>query len=423
MADQFTLLIRLISGVGISMKIINKYILFFYVGFFFKAFSAHGPIETDVLIVGAGPAGLVLSNCLEKYGEDIKYLNIEANQGASSVSKATGLHVNSMNIIHCIGMHLSTSIIEAGVKLDCNIIVNNQKVVRQVDFSHGVLPHELNISISQESLEKILNVKPLSSNCLWYGHSLVDFFYEGDYILCLVKNCMDDSVKEIKTKFLAAADGGKSLIRKKLGIEFPGDTTAELSFSFDAKVLKDFEGVTVESDVIHNRHNMMYMHSNENGRLVMVPIDKKGTYKISGKVPDDLDQGSISNKVLCEIAHLRSGVHIDESSLNGLVYYRTQSRIAQRFSENNRIFLMGDAAHLFFPAGGYGLNIAVEDAYFLSDAIVECLSKHDDSKLKAYSKSRRDRALAVQQDSCSKKQALSNVDVPSSRAEKEVQVY
>lgn len=125
---------------------------------------------------------------------------------------------------------------------------------------------------------------------------------------------------------------------------------------------------------------------------------------------------------LVSIVEHRSKILINPDSITGLSFYHTASRIATAFKDR-RIFLIGDAAHLFFPAGGYGMNVALEDSFTLgwrlacTEAGVSPSSVFD-----SFASERRANALEIQADATQKKAALERSALKP-EDEKEEQIY
>lgn len=415
-----------------------KFSIAFLASFFFFTFSYAMDCErddTDVLIVGGGPSGLVLSKMCELH--KIPYTLVETNKTTTSYSKATGLHISSMKILNELG--IAQDILDNSIRLDKNILINNDEVTRTINFNHGELPHERNTSISQEILEKIFLSHLNHKEKILYGHTLTgyssdsEFFYSTisylginptikqvrEYLalkqifsLDTVEKCIHSlywnykKEKSIRSKFIVGADGGKSSIRKKLGISFDGETNPELSFSFDARI--------ENKEIIDP--NSMYVFSNSTGRIVVVPIND-GLHKIAGKFPNDCKE--LESDALETFVLERSPLKIIKETIVGKIKYHVHSRITAQMRVGN-ILLIGDAAHVFYPTGGYGMNLGIKEAFLLGKAMNEYLNNGIDL-LDSFQEERLLEAKTIREDA-TKKQEISK-DLNTKENVQEVQAY
>lgn len=184
---------------------------------------------------------------------------------------------------------------------------------------------------------------------------------------------------------MIAADGGASHIRKGLNIDFNGKTASGKASSFDARVITQLD------------KNTMYMFSSDGRRLVLVPTGRD-IYKISGRIQES---EPINTLLVTKNVQKYAGIEIDRESIKGLITYNVHARIASNFRINN-IFLIGDAAHVFYPAGGYGLNVAVKDAFMLGNALTRYFLDNTTTWIDKFEEDRMQEASIILRDSISK---------------------
>ncbi|MCB1081753.1 MAG: FAD-dependent monooxygenase [Chlamydiia bacterium] len=317
------------------------------------ALLSHQP--SNILIVGAGSSGLLLALLLQKSGQNFQI--IEKKPAPDGLSKATGVHANSLKLLDKID--LADEIGSHAIELLVNNFVVDGTFEKKILFPQGKGKNDKNLSISQNTVEDIF-VQTLKKDgvTIDYNSTLTHFQNDSDGVQAIIET--DNAAYTRRFDFLIGCDGASSTVRKILNINFPGETTPEWSFTFDAQILSE-----------PLRPQEMYTYTTKNERLVVVPIPGDRLYKFSGRISDDLHakfaQEDLEAKraELAELVFKRSGIEIDLQTLSGLCFYHTQSRLASSMHEK-RVFLVGDAAHLFFPAGGYGLNTALEDAYALA---------------------------------------------------------
>jgi 2-polyprenyl-6-methoxyphenol hydroxylase-like FAD-dependent oxidoreductase len=323
------------------------------------------------------------------------------------------VHKSTLKLLDKLG--LIDKITKRSIKLNGNNLYVEGKLVQKIVFEQGRDLNDKNISIDQSILEEILQNNLTSSNKeIRWGKKLVSFEQSEDSITATVQDVVTGVMDLISARFLVAADGAKSTVRKEMGISFKGVTTPEISFTFDAKVITSFY-----------IKNEMAMFTKGLDRLVVVPLPED-IYKFSGRVSDSWIQLHKSNlyKQLATVVQERSDIEIDPQTIRGVSFYHTASRIATCIKDR-RVFLIGDAAHVFFPAGGYGLNTAIEDAFSLAWRLNLVQKKiFNRVILDDFSRERIENALQIQADSNQKK-AESEIIISSAKefVKKEMQVY
>jgi 2-polyprenyl-6-methoxyphenol hydroxylase-like FAD-dependent oxidoreductase len=294
--------------------------------------------------------------------------------------------------------------------------------VRRVDFRNGEQLEEQNVSCSQSVLESALR-KKIDSSCFLQGVDFQRFEQDGKNIrVCAVGK--DGEHYEIVGRVLIGADGAKSHVREQLQISFEGETTVELSFSFDVNYVG---GVPLSS-------NIFYLLSHGPKRLVLSPIKSvPPRFKASGTLVsllegfDDnevkrMDEEVVLPRLLESIQH-GFNLYFDPESVSGVTFYRTQSRMADRF-ENFPVLLIGDAAHAFWPAGGYGLNLAIKEGVQLACTIAKHQNLGEDAFKAAvcqFAAERREKALIIQADTQLKKEKYAD-NSKANQAEREDQI-
>ena len=323
------------------------------------------------------------------------------------------MHKSTLKLLDKLG--LIDKITKRSIKLNGNNLYVEGKLVQKIVFEQGRDLNDKNISIDQSILEEILQNNLTSSNKeIRWGKKLVSFEQSEDSITATVQDVVTGVMDLISARFLVAADGAKSTVRKEMGISFKGVTTPEISFTFDAKVITSFY-----------IKNEMAMFTKGLDRLVVVPLPED-ICKFSGRVSDSWIQLHKSNlyKQLATVVQERSDIEIDPQTIRGVSFYHTASRIATCIKDR-RVFLIGDAAHVFFPAGGYGLNTAIEDAFSLAWRLNLVQKKiFNRVILDDFSRERIENALQIQADSNQKK-AESEIIISSAKefVKKEMQVY
>ena len=361
------------------------------------------------LIVGAGPSGLCVANLLQSFGR--KFVLIEAQAEFDQFSKATGVHSNTLKLLDKLG--LIEEISKKSIVFNGNRIFNEGKLVKEIEFTQGQEPNDKNISISQYSLQKILQGRLKSQ--IQFNSRLVDFEQTDESVTAVVEKASQGRFS-IKAKYLIACDGAKSIVRHQLNIPFEGETSPEWSFTFDAKVL-----TKLDSD-------KMYMYTKDNALLVMVPLPQG--FKFSGRVSTEwhakLSEADATERctLLARLVFERSALELDAKTIQGFSLFHLAARIASTMRDK-RIFLVGDAAHVCYPNKGYGLNTAIEDAFSLAWRLVAAENNSVDNILEAFNRERLENARQIQADSTQQKKSDDNLktDAKALEKQKEEQIY
>ncbi|KAG0249612.1 hypothetical protein DFQ27_009909, partial [Actinomortierella ambigua] len=163
----------------------------------------------------------------------------------------------------------------------------------------------------------------------------------------------------VRSKYLIAADGGRSVVRHKLNIEFPGRTRPHRMILFDG---------LVDTELDCKQFNLV-MGSNDHTIGVIPMTDGRVRCIVdAGEIdPSNPDVGVPTFEDFQKLASETTGsLRFDIKTTEWLTYYRVNERIADQYSFKGRIFLAGDAAHVHSPVGGQGMNLGLQDAFNLT---------------------------------------------------------
>lgn len=325
-------------------------------------------LETEVLVVGAGPTGLTLALDLAQRG--VKTMLVERHERPLYLPKMERTNPRSMEIFRRLG--LADSIRAAGypadVAMDIFIVnslaeppllqlkfpsVNEAKAHIRFcqDASMPLEPYQL---ISQYTLEPLMldAVKRHPNVVVKQGAELVGLQQDANGVSATLQT-KDGEVK-VRSKYLAGCDGGTSFVRKHLGIELEG--TGVISTA--RQVFFECEDFYEKCKVPPGRHYYFAHKESAKGGIpgVIVVQDDRKHFGLHSIMPVDHDW-------VTEIRELTGlDIHPTIISVNE---WRQNIMVANRYADG-RIFMAGDACHLFIPAGGLGMNTGVCDAYDLS---------------------------------------------------------
>ena len=301
--------------------------------------------DTEVLIVGAGPTGLMLAGELALTGVDVAIIERRASQDLAG-SRAGGLHARSLEVLDQRG--IADRFIAEGQKAQTAMFAG----VR-LDIGDFPTRHNYGLGLWQNHIERLLAEwvdeleAPIHRGCEVTGVAQDD---AGVHVM------LGDG-RSLRAKYLAGCDGGRSFVRKAAGIEFPGwDPTTSSLIAEVEMTGKPPYGVHRTALGIHSFGKAKYeirdgeiIYSDEGPMRVMVTERQVGP--ATEPTLRDLSEALIA---ACGTDY---GVH----SPTWISRFTDMTRQAAAYREG-RILLAGDAAHIHAPDSGQGLNTGVQDA-------------------------------------------------------------
>ncbi|ARI78751.1 FAD-dependent monooxygenase [Halobacillus mangrovi] len=325
-------------------------------------------IETDVLIIGAGPAGLMAANELQK--RDVDYLCLEKRTGPSELSKALGIQARTLEMFELLGVH--QSFLRRGYPGPGSKLHLGGENPSLVELYHIESRYPYLLIIPQSETEKILeeHLSALGGE-VSRKHEVVEVIEadRGVYV-----NAMHDGeLKKYFAKYLLACDGAHSKVRQDLDVTFEGEDEGYTFFLGDV-------------DVPSLNEIYINMHLNDRGAVAFFPY-KDGSYRVVGL--DRAKQG-LPHKDELTLDELQESLNTILSepyqvkNPKWLSYFGTAHRQVPNYRKG-RVFFIGDAAHIHNPIGGQGMNLGLEDAANLGWKLDAVLKGHaNDSFLDSY---------------------------------------
>ncbi len=341
----------------------------------------HSTIE--VLICGAGAAGLTLAIELARRG--ISFRLIEKMSAPFPGSRGKGIQPRTQEIFEDLGI-LDKMMAAGGLYPRQRVYRDDGSYLdsdmgEQVDPSPAE-PYHLPLMLPQFLTEHVMRERLNElGHGVEFGFELTGFQQDGSGVIARLAGTAGEQV--LHTRYLVGADGGRSYVRKALGVDFPGQTLGVRALVADVVLT----GLGRDAWHQFNGSDMKRM-------LSICPLAGTDLFQIQAPIPQDA-QADLSAQGLAALIAERTGrTDITVHSVSWSSDYQMSARLAERYRVD-RVFLMGDAAHVHPPTGGQGLNTSVQDAYNLGWKLAAVLKGAQEDLLDSYEAERRRVAQAV----------------------------
>jgi 2-polyprenyl-6-methoxyphenol hydroxylase-like FAD-dependent oxidoreductase len=313
---------------------------------------ARSPADAQILIVGAGPSGLVLALWLAKMGVRARIIDKAAEPGTTS--RALAVQARTLEFYRQIG--LSQSVIDRGHRVAAlNLWVRQARAahVRIEDMGEGLSPFSFPIIFPQDEHERLL-IERLSEAGVQVERNveLTGFEERADGIHATVRNAAGTE-ETVAVAYLAGCDGARSKVREVLQTGFPGGTYDHFFYVADVQAA----GAPMDGE--------LHVALDTADFLAVFPLKGAGRARLIGSVKgtagadrehlafDDVSDAAIQN------------LKVEVQRVNWFSTYHVHHRVAHHFRKG-RAFLVGDAAHVHSPVGGQGMNTGIGDAINLA---------------------------------------------------------
>ncbi len=310
-------------------------------------------MNVDVLIVGAGPTGLMLGNQLARRG--VHALVVDRNPGPSIQTKALGVQARTLEIYSHLG--IAERALELGTRATgANMWVEGRRAARVPlgDIGRDLSPYPFLLILGQDDNERLLGESLRGRGvAVQWNTELVGLEQSPEHVSALVKRA-DGSILEITADWVAGCDGAHSAVRSLGQIPFPGAPYEHVFFVADTRVT----GPMVPGEL------NVYLW--QGGFHLFFPMRGSDHWRVVGIVPPDLRaRVDLDFNALLPSIRNELGSPLLFQACSWFSTYRIHHRRAERFRDR-RCFLLGDAAHIHSPVGAQGMNTGLQDAYNLA---------------------------------------------------------
>jgi 2-polyprenyl-6-methoxyphenol hydroxylase-like FAD-dependent oxidoreductase len=331
--------------------------------------------HTQVLVVGAGPTGLVLALWLARQGVQVRI--IDKADAPGTTSRALAVQARTLELYR--QLDLAEAVVSRGHTVPAVNLWTEGKPRARIDFSEvgeGLSPHPyLNIFPQDEHERLLIDRLQALGVTVERPVELVGFEQDAGGVRARLGGPAGESLCE--ADYLAGCDGARSITREVLGAGYPGGTYQHLFYVADVVAC----GPPMNGE--------LHVDLDEADFLAVFPLAGPGRARLIGTVrderaehPETLRFEDVSRRAM---DHLRVRVE----RVNWFSTYRVHHRVTDRF-RSGRAFLLGDAAHIHSPAGGQGMNTGIGDAINLAWKLATVLAgRADDAVLDSYETERR----------------------------------
>jgi 2-polyprenyl-6-methoxyphenol hydroxylase-like FAD-dependent oxidoreductase len=304
-------------------------------------------MDTEVLVVGAGPTGLVLALWLARLGIRVRIIDKAAGPGGTS--RALAVQARTLELYRQLGF--ADQVVRAGLEFTAANLWARGVRAAHVEFGKfGAVasPFPYGLIYPQDEHERFLigQLEKLDVR-VERATELLDFEDVDGQIVARLQD------STCKAAYLAGCDGARSAVRERLGFSFPGGTYEHLFYVADVEA----SGPLLDHE--------LHVSIDESDFAAIFPLKEEGRARLIGtirpgaeKEGEQLDWKDVSTKLLQRL-------RIDVRRVNWFSTYHVHHRVAARFRQG-RAFLLGDAAHIHSPVGGQGMNTGIGDAVNLA---------------------------------------------------------
>ena len=307
--------------------------------------------DCDILIVGAGPTGLVLALWLAKLG--VRCRIIDRAEEPGTTSRALAVHARTLELYR--QLDLTEAVLQNGHKVPgVNLWVKGEKKVH-LDFTAvgedltaypflHIFPQDEHERLLAARLERLGVAVERKTSLISYSEE------EGGIIARLAT---DGGEQQCRAAYIAGCDGARSRVRETMGTGFPGGTYAQIFYVADV----DAAGPAADGE--------LHVDLDEADFLAVFPLKGQGRARLIGTVRGERAQHPETLKFEDVAKQAIQHMKVEVKSVHWFSTYRVHHRVTQHFRKG-RAFLLGDAAHIHSPVGGQGMNTGIGDAINLA---------------------------------------------------------
>ncbi len=308
--------------------------------------------QSDVLIVGAGPTGLVLALWLTKAGAKVRIVDKTASPGTTS--RALAVQARTLELYR--QLDLTDAVVARGHRVPAgNFWIKGERKARipLQDIGKGLTPYPFMQIFPQDEHEGLLIERLGALGVDVERQTELVSFVESEHGVTARLRGPDGGEQEHRARYLAGCDGARSKVRETIGTGFPGGTYRQVFYVADI----DGEGAALDGE--------LHIDLDRADFVAIFPLAGRGRARLIGTVRDERADRAETLTFDDISDHAISQMKVSIRKVNWFSTYHVHHRVTQHFRKG-RAFLAGDAAHIHSPAGGQGMNTGIGDAINLA---------------------------------------------------------
>jgi 2-polyprenyl-6-methoxyphenol hydroxylase-like FAD-dependent oxidoreductase len=307
---------------------------------------------TEVLVVGAGPTGLLLALILTKLGVGVRIIDETAEPGTTS--RALAVQARTLEFYR--QLDLADDVVDRGLRLNAVNLWRRGEQAAHVQLGpigEGLSPFPFGIIFPQDEHERLLVEKLLALGVAVERRTTLDAVEERSNVVVARIRSAEGTLATCEATYVAGCDGARSRIRGAIGAGFPGGTYEHLFYVADVRA----RGAQMNQEL----HVML----DDAGFLGLFPLAGDSRARLIGTVRADAAGGAEALRWEHVDRRPIDRIGLQVEAVNWFSTYHVHHRVADRF-RRGRLFLLGDAAHIHSPVGGQGMNTGLGDAMNLA---------------------------------------------------------
>lgn len=312
--------------------------------------------DVDVLVVGAGPTGLVAAAEALRHGLSVRIIERMSTRGA--FSKALVVHARTLEVFATMGIAQEIRTVGAPFAALNTNFANGRRQVRVdlLGLPWGDTAYPFWLSVPQYDTERVLesHLQDLGGAVEW-SMNLLELKDRGGHVETVLQGTKGRET--VRARWVIGCDGGRSAVREQSGITLSRSGAGATFLLADVKSTSDL----VEEEG--------YVHLAHQGLLLIVPMPEPGRWRLIAHVPPSPSPAgneapAVDAGGLDDIIRERAGIEFGSHDVSWTSQFDLSHGVANRFRAG-RVFVAGDAAHIHSPVGGQGLNTGVQDSHNL----------------------------------------------------------